>query len=135
MHKLRFAVFACRWYWKFAQQQLPGWAPILTANWVVFYFLAVTAVCLAIGIPVLVASINIKEYNVRYDNVPPFDGMDRAQHQATLQAQNGDGVQLTTQILIKKRMEPPVSLSSSTALQQKVNTLGHLTAVSILLCV
>lgn len=98
-----------RWYWKFAQQQLPGWAPILTANWVVLYFLAVTAVCLAIGIPVLIASINIKEYSVRYDNVQQFASQSRTQQQDILYGQNGNGVQLSVDILIRKRMQPPVS--------------------------
>ena len=73
------------------------------------YFLAVTAVCLAIGIPVLNASINIKEYSARYDNVAQFAGQSRDQQRGILYAQNGNGVELTVDILVKKRMAPPVS--------------------------
>lgn len=97
----------CSWYWKFVQQRLPGWAPILTANGVVIYFLLAAIVCLAIGIPVLIASINIEQYSIRYDSLAPFTGSRSAQQQL-LYAQGGDGLTVTGSVTIKKTMQPPV---------------------------
>ena len=98
-----------RWYWRFAQQNLPGWAPILTANWVVLYFFCVCVFCIALGVPILTASLGVKEYSVRYDNVGPFAQLSRDQQQNLLQQSNGDGVPVTVDLPIRDKMEPPVS--------------------------
>jgi len=97
-----------RWYWKFAQQRLPGWAPILTGNGVVLYFLGTMLVCLAFGLPILIGSINVKEYSVRYDDAGPFSGQSRLQRVDTLAATGGAGVPLSVSLTVVKRMEPPI---------------------------
>lgn len=102
-------ILQCRWYWKFVQQKLPGWAPIVTANGVVLYFLIATIVCVAIGVPVLIASINIEQFDIRYDRLSPFTGSRREQQQL-LYDQQGGGVPVSGSIRITKTMHPPVRL-------------------------
>ena len=55
-------------YHRFAQQELAGWSPVVTAKAVVIYFFVVAAVCVALGVPVLIASLGIVQYSVRYDD-------------------------------------------------------------------
>ena len=55
-------------YHRFAQQELAGWSPVITAKVVVIYFFAVACVCVALGVPVLVASLGVVQYTVRYDD-------------------------------------------------------------------
>jgi hypothetical protein len=55
-------------YHRFAQQELAGWSPVVTAKAVVIYFFVVACVCVALGVPVLIASLGIVQYSVRYDN-------------------------------------------------------------------
>ena len=60
---------------RFAQQDLQGWSPVITAKVVVTYFFVVAAVCVALGVPVLVASLGIVQYSVRYDDQGPMAGL------------------------------------------------------------
>ena len=60
---------------RFAQQDLQGWSPVITAKVVVIYFFVVAAVCVALGVPVLVASLGIVQYSVRYDDQGPMAGL------------------------------------------------------------
>ncbi len=59
-------------YHRFAQQELAGWSPVVTAKAVVIYFFVVAAVCVALGVPVLIASLGIVQYSVRYDDQGPM---------------------------------------------------------------
>ena len=97
-----------RWYWKFVQQRLPGWAPILTANGVIAYFAVTCVICIAIGVPVLIASLDIEQQSVRYDSLGPFTGS-KDNKQQLLYAQGGSGVQVAGSITVTKTMNPPVS--------------------------
>lgn len=65
-------------------------------------------VCLAFGLPILIGSINVKEYSVRYDDAGPFSGQSRLQRVDTLAATGGAGVPLSVSLTVVKRMEPPV---------------------------
>ena len=104
-------VQTCRWYWKFAQQKLPGWAPVLTASAVVIYFFCVSVFCIALGVPILIASLDVKEVSVRYDNQGPFASLSRGQSSQQLYQQSGNGVALTVPLTIPKTMDPPVGFS------------------------
>ena len=56
-------------------RDLQGWSPVITAKVVVTYFFVVAAVCVALGVPVLVASLGIVQYSVRYDDQGPMAGL------------------------------------------------------------
>lgn len=77
----------------------------------VLYFFCVSLVCTALGVPILLASLSVKEYSVRYDNAGDFAGLGRtAASQRLLQA-SGAGVPVTVSLTIEKTMDPPVSLA------------------------
>lgn len=76
---------------------------------VVLYFLASTAVCLALGIPILLASLDVKVYSVRYDDSGPMRELDSDQRAQLLYAQDGQGVPLTVEFLVTNRMKAPVT--------------------------
>jgi hypothetical protein len=66
---------------------------------------------LALGIPILIASLNVVEYKVPYAFEGPFAGRDAAERQSLLwSAPDDTGVQYTVPILVDQRMEPPVRL-------------------------
>jgi hypothetical protein len=75
---------------------------------VVLYFLASTAVCLALGIPILLASLSVKVYSVRYDDSGPMRGLDSDQRAQLLYARDGEGVPLTVELLVTEQMKAPV---------------------------
>jgi hypothetical protein len=102
-----------RFYRRFAQQDLRGWSPIISANGVVLYFLLVSVLCIALGIPVLLASLHVTEYKVRYDNTGPMAGLSPAAQQALLQQQGGAGLTTAVNLTITKTMNPPVRQGSS----------------------
>ena len=54
------------WFSKFARQDLPGWTPILSANFVVTVYMLAGIVLLPLGIAILVASLNVQEHRVRH---------------------------------------------------------------------
>ena len=63
---------------------------------------------LAAGIPILIASLNITEYSVRYDDAGPMAGLSSEAREAALWAAP-DGITYTIDVPIDKRMDPPVS--------------------------
>lgn len=66
--------------------------------------------CVALGIPILTASLTVTEYSVRYDNQGPFGaGLDRQQQQELLWTNSDDGVATSVQIHVDRDMQPPVS--------------------------
>ncbi|KAK9822809.1 hypothetical protein WJX81_001548 [Elliptochloris bilobata] len=102
-------------YHRFAQQELAGWSPVITAKVVVIYFFVVAAVCVALGVPVLVASLGIVQYSVRYDDQGPMAGFnDQARHNlaaarsARLHERGGAGVTIPVEIQVERDMQPPV---------------------------
>ena len=96
-----------KFYQRFAQQQLWGWSPIITGNVVVIYFLLVAVVCIALGVPILVAAINVKEVKARYDNAGPMSGLSSEQAETTIL---GGNVNYPVSVQIPQTMQPPVSL-------------------------
>lgn len=97
-----------KFYRRFAQQELKGWSPIITGNVVVIYFFLVTLLCIALGIPILKASMDVVEFKVRYDNTGAMAGKTPAQQQGLLQAQQGSGVTTSVNLTVTKDMQPPV---------------------------
>jgi hypothetical protein len=65
-------------------------------------------ICIALGVPILVASLNVVEVKTRYDNAGTFSGQSPQQQSQQLAAQGGNGVNLTVTIVIPKNMEPPI---------------------------
>ncbi|CAL5228440.1 g11575 [Coccomyxa viridis] len=94
-----------KFYQRFAQQQLWGWSPIITGNVVVIYFLLVAVVCIALGVPILVAAINVKEVKARYDNAGPMSGLSSGQAETTIL---GGNVNYPVSVQIPQTMQPPV---------------------------
>ena len=101
-----------RFYKRFAQQELRGWSPVITADAVVIYFFLVSIVCLALGIPILLASLHVVEYKARYDNTGPMAGLTSQQQQDLLMQQGGNGLTTSVNLTITKTMNPPVRSAS-----------------------
>jgi hypothetical protein len=97
-----------RSYRRFAQQELKGWSPIITGNVVVLYFLAVAVVCIALGVPILKAALDVDEYEIRYDDTGVMAGRSSGEQQDILLQQGGDGVTSVVNVTIMKDMKPPV---------------------------
>lgn len=63
----------------------------------------------ALGVPILTASLNVVEYRVPYAFEGPFAGKDAQARQELLQgAASNDGVVYDVNVTVDKRMEPPV---------------------------
>lgn len=100
-----------RWHRRLVQQRLRGWSPILHPRLALYYFLAVGVFCLAVGIPILVASLNVVKYSVRYDQMGPFAGLSPADQQNLLLAASSTGVPVTLSIQVSERMRAPIIVS------------------------
>jgi hypothetical protein len=95
---------ACR----FAFQQLKGTVPILGARSAELFFLAVGALLLAAGVPILVAALNTREVGARYDDAGPLAGLSDTARQAALWAALPSGLVYAVDVPIPERMEPPI---------------------------
>ena len=93
---------------RFAQQELWGWSPIITGNVVVVYFFAAGVLCLALGVPILLASLRIVEVKARYDNAGVMAGQTLQEQQKILRSSHGAGVQTAVNFTIPQDMQPPV---------------------------
>ena len=98
-----------KFYRRFAEQELKGWSPIITGDAVVLYFLIVASVCVALGVPILLASLNVKEYTVRYDNADIMAGKTSEEQELMLMRSGGEGVPVLVNVTIAATMHPPVS--------------------------
>lgn len=109
--------------------QLERLALVVAGRVVVLYFLASTAVCLALGIPILLASLNVKVYSVRYDDSGPMRNLTGTERAQLLYARDGQGVPLTVELLIPVDMKAPVSCKLKRVLRfswcADVATHGH----------
>lgn len=97
---------------RFAYQKLKGWRPTFSAHNAELFFLAVGTLMLALGIPILVASLNVREYSVRYDDAGPFATLNSTQQQGALWAASDAGIVYSVNLKVDANMEPPVSTTS-----------------------
>ena len=100
-----------KWYIRLARQELKGWAPIITGNAVVIYFLVMGIVLLALGIPILVGSHGVKEFTVNYDDVGQLASRtDFDAKRDYLYSQGGSGTTGTKTIRVTANMKQPVRI-------------------------
>lgn len=97
-----------RWHKKFAYQKFKGWRPILTPHHAELFFVACGVLLIALGVPILIASLNVVEYKVPYAFEGVMAGKDGAERQQLLWDSAGSGVTYDVSIAVKKRMEPPI---------------------------
>lgn len=97
-----------RWHRRLVQQRLRGWSPILHVKNALYYFIAVGVFCLAVGIPLLVASLNVVRYSVEYGMAPPFGSLDSESQQQLIWSSGPEGVNISVDIQIKDHMTAPV---------------------------
>jgi hypothetical protein len=69
-------------------------------------------VLLALGIPILIGSLDVKEYRVRYDDSGIFSTGNRTAQQEALFKGGDNGVPVTVTVTVSKTMNPPVSKSN-----------------------
>ena len=93
---------------RFAYQRLKGWRPILCAHNAEIFFLSVGTLLLALGIPILVASLGVREYSVRYDDAGPMAGLTHEQQEEAIWTAPKSGIVYNLTINVDERMEPPV---------------------------
>ena len=73
-----------------------------------FFFLAVGTLLLALGIPILVAALGVKEYSVRYDDAGPMAGLTSEQQQQAIWTATDTGIVYNLSIPVDEQMDPPV---------------------------
>lgn len=98
-------------YKRFAYQKLNGWRPVLSPHGAEIFFLAAGVLLLALGVPILIASLNVVEYKVPYAFKGPFESVTdaTARQQLLWDAPDADtGLEYSIPVLIDKRMEPPI---------------------------
>ena len=84
----------------------------LAAKGVLIFNLLATAVCIALGVPILIASLGVVEVKQRYDNAGSLAGLSYPNASLALIATNGVGLSQTVTVTIPKNMTPPVSILS-----------------------
>lgn len=93
---------------RFAYQRLKGWRPILSAHNAELFFFSMGALLIALGIPILIAALGVKEYSVRYDNAGQFAGLTKEQQQQAIWSAPDAGIVYNLSIAVEERMEPPI---------------------------
>jgi hypothetical protein len=93
---------------RFAYQKLNGWRPILRPREAEIFFFIAGSIMLALGVPILVASLRVKEYSARYDNIGPFAGLSSQQQQQALWSAPDAGIVYSFNIYVEEDMEPPI---------------------------
>jgi hypothetical protein len=96
------------WYRRFAYQRFVGWRPILNPRSAELFFLAVGVLGIAMGIPILLASLGVKKYSARYDDAGPFRDLNATQAQRRLFEAGDAGVQYSVDIAVQEDMAAPV---------------------------
>ncbi|KAK9827474.1 hypothetical protein WJX74_004545 [Apatococcus lobatus] len=99
-----------KWYIRLARQELKGWAPIITGNAVVIYFLVMGILLLALGIPILVGSHGVKEFTANYDDIGQLAGKDFNAKRDYMYSQGGSGTTGSVTIRVTSLMKQPVYL-------------------------
>lgn len=95
-----------RFYKRFTYQILKGYRPILSAGRAQLFFVVSGTILLAMGIPLLVASTQVVEYRVRYDNAGVLADLDQANR--TAQVTTGNGVTYDIDFVVDQGMTGPV---------------------------
>ena len=95
-----------RFYKRFTYQQLRGWRPILSAPRAEIFFLLIGSLMVGLGVPILVASISVKEYRFRYDNVGLLGELNYTERAALVT--NGNGFTYDVEFLVEEEMKAPV---------------------------
>lgn len=86
--------------------------PCLAAKGVLIFNLVATAVCIALGVPILIASLGVVEVKQRYDNAGSLAELSYPDASQALIATNGAGLPQTVTVTIPQNMTPPVSILS-----------------------
>lgn len=87
--------------------------PCLAAKGVLIFNLVATAVCIALGVPILIASLGVVEVKQRYDNAGSLAELSYPDSSQALIATNGAGLPQTVTVTIPQNMTPPVSILRS----------------------
>jgi len=91
---------------RFTYQQLRGWRPVLSPLGVEVFFVVTGTILLALGIAILVASLNVVEYKVRYDDAGTLVNTSNEDREKAVTA--GNGVSYIMQLLVEEDMKAPV---------------------------
>ena len=99
--------------------------PCLAAKGVLIFMLLATAVCIALGVPILIASLGVVEVKQRYDNAGSLAGLSYPDASQALIATNGAGLPQAVAVTIPKNMTPPVSILGRQGPQAADYRHGH----------
>lgn len=93
---------------RFAYQKLRGYRPVFRARTAeIFFFLAGTLL-LALGIPILIASVNIQEIKTRYDDKGLMENLTNSAREDALWQAGDEGVQYSIPVNITETLKPPI---------------------------
>lgn len=88
---------------------MEGKRPVLTARAAQAYFVFATVLCIALGVPILVSSLNTVQYRIPYAFEGPMATVQGSQERQQLLWAAGDtGLVYNLSIAIDKDMSPPV---------------------------
>ena len=110
MFPLPFLLFDILWpnRYRFAYQKLRGYKPVLRARTTELFFLSAGTLLLALGIPILVASLDINQVVVRYDDAGPMAELNNESREQELWKTEGNGVNYSMTVNVKEDMDPPI---------------------------
>ncbi|PSC75562.1 ALA-interacting subunit 3 [Micractinium conductrix] len=97
-----------KWHKKFAYQKFQGWRPILTPHNAELFFIAFGVLLIALGVPVLIASLNVVEVKVPYAFKGEMATLSVEARQQKLWEAGDAGVVYDVRVTVPKRMQPPI---------------------------
>ena len=95
-----------RFYKRFTYQMLQGYRPIMNPSHVVIFFALAGAYLIGVGVPILLATMDVVTYSVRYDNAGTLQGY--TQEERAKLVTSDDGVEYSLTIEVEKEMRAPV---------------------------
>jgi hypothetical protein len=95
-----------RFYKRFTYQTLRGYRPIMTPSQVIVFFALAGAYLIGVGVPILLATLDVVTYTVRYDDAGTLANF-TSQERASL-VTSGDGVEYSIDIFVENEMKAPV---------------------------
>lgn len=95
-----------RFYKRFTYQTLRGYRPIINPSHVVIFFALAGAYLVGVGVPILLATMDVVTYSVRYDDAGTLKNF--TQEERAKLVTSGEGVEYSMTIEVDKEMRAPV---------------------------
>ena len=95
-----------RFYKRFTYQTLRGYRPIINPSHVVVFFALAGAYLVGVGVPILLATLDVVMYSIRYDDAGTLQNYTAAERAGLVTSENGVEYSITFEV--EKEMRAPV---------------------------